>query len=65
MTKQFIKKVLDNWTVDTRKYRYLAEYDCFSGYVCIKRLEIEKLDTTRVLTDWKVVYERFSNDNEN
>lgn len=58
MTKEFIKKVLNKWTVDTRKYRYVAEYDpC--GYVCIKRLELYKLDTTRALTDWKVVYERY------
>lgn len=51
MTKQFLKRVVNESIVDTRKYRYT--YNTGNGN--IKRLPLEKLNTTYALTDWKVV----------
>lgn len=51
MTKQFLKRVVNESIVDTRKYRYT--YNTGNGN--IERLPLEKLNTTYALTDWKVV----------
>lgn len=51
MTKQFLKRVVNESIVDTRKYRYI--YNTGNGN--IERLSLEKLNTTDSLTDWEVV----------
>ena len=51
MTKEFIKKVKLYGVVDTRKYRYLYDYN--NG--CIMRIPIAWLDTTRAIDSWKTV----------
>ncbi|MEO3123143.1 hypothetical protein [Mediterraneibacter gnavus] len=51
MTKQFLKRVVNESIVDTRKYRYT--YNTGNGN--IERLPLEKLNTTYALTDWEVV----------
>lgn len=51
MTKKFIKKVKFYGVVNTRKYRYVYDYN--NG--CIMRLPIQWLDTTRAIDGWKTV----------
>lgn len=51
MTKQFLKRVVNESIVDTRKYRYI--YNTGNGN--IERLPLEKLNTTDSITDWEVV----------
>ena len=51
MTKQFLKRVITESAIDTKKYRYI--YNTGNGN--IERLPLEKLNTTYALTDWEVV----------
>lgn len=51
MTKQFLKRVVNESIIDTRKYRYT--YNAGNGN--IERLPLEKLNTTDSITDWEVV----------
>jgi hypothetical protein len=55
MTKKFIEKVLYLCIVDTKKYRYVANWDN-EGNPIISRLPIEYLDTTAALDGWEVCY---------
>ena len=57
MTKEFIEKVIYWRTVDTKKYRYVAETEA-SGRVSIKRIEQYKLGTTAAITEWETIYTR-------
>lgn len=53
MTKAFEERVKKEMIVDTKKYRYvMKETPDFYG---IKRIELNKLDTTAALTDWEIV----------
>ena len=51
MTNKFLRRVVDESIIDTRKYRYI--YNTGNGN--IERLPLEKLNTTYALTDWEVV----------
>ena len=51
MTRKFIEKVKLYGVVDTRKYRYLCDYN--NG--CIMRLPIRWLDTTHAINEWETV----------
>lgn len=51
MTNKFLRRVVDESIIDTRKYRYT--YNAGNGN--IERLPLEKLNTTDSITDWKVV----------
>ena len=51
MTNKFLRRVVDESIIDTRKYRYT--YNAGNGN--IERLPLEKLNTTYALTDWEVV----------
>lgn len=51
MTKQFLKRVVNESIVDTKMHRYI--YNTGNGN--IERLPLGKLNTTYVLTDWEVV----------
>lgn len=51
MTNQFLKRVISESAIDTKKYRYT--YNAGNGN--IERLPLGKLNTTYVLTDWEVV----------
>ena len=51
MTNKFLKRVVDESIIDTRKYRYT--YNVGNGN--IERLPLEKLNTTGSITDWEVV----------
>ena len=51
MTKQFLKRVVNESIVDTKTNRYI--YNTGNGN--IERLPLEKLNTTYALTDWEVV----------
>lgn len=53
MTNRFLRRVVDESIIDTRKYRYT--YNAGNGN--IERLSLEKLNTTDSLTDWEVVAE--------
>lgn len=53
MTKAFEAKVIKYGSVDTKKYRYIFKVN-FVGAE-IKRIEIDKLDTTAALTEWETV----------
>lgn len=51
MTKQFLKRVVNESIVDTKMHRYI--YNTGNGN--IEPLPLEKLNTTYALTDWEVV----------
>ncbi len=51
MTNRFLRRVVSESIIDTRKYRYT--YNAGNGN--IERLPLEKLNTTDSITDWKVV----------
>ena len=51
MTNRFLRRVVSESIIDTRKYRYT--YNAGSGN--IERLPLEKLNTTGSITDWEVV----------
>ena len=51
MSRKFIEKVKRYGVVDTRKYRYVYNYN--NGY--IMRLPIRWLDTTKAIDSWKIV----------
>lgn len=51
MKKQFIEKVINFGTIDTKTYRYRYDYNDGKVY----RIELSKLDTTAAYTDWKEV----------
>lgn len=51
MTNRFLRRVVSESIIDTRKYRYT--YNAGNGN--IEPLPLEKLNTTYALTDWEVV----------
>lgn len=51
MTNRFLRRVVSESIIDTRKYRYT--YNAGNGN--IERLPLEKLNTTDSITDWEVV----------
>lgn len=51
MTRRLLERVIAESIVDTLKYRYT--YNTGNGN--IKRLPLDKLDTTDALTDWEVI----------
>lgn len=51
MTNRFLRRVVSESIIDTRKYRYI--YNAGNGN--IERLPLEKLNTTDSITDWEVV----------
>lgn len=51
MTNRFLRRVVSESIIDTRKYRYT--YNAGNGN--IERLLLEKLNTTNSITDWEVV----------
>lgn len=51
MEKSFLKRVVNESIIDTRKHRYV--YNAGNGN--IERLPLEKLNTTNALKDWKIV----------
>lgn len=51
MTNRFLRRVVSESIVDTRKYRYT--YNTGNGN--IERLPLEKLNTTNSITDWEIV----------
>lgn len=53
MKKEFVKKVMRELIVDTRKYRYICADFCDRSE--IRRLPIEYLDTTAALDGWETV----------
>ena len=59
MTKKFVEKVIREQIVDTRAYRYT--YKVCDGateqWFEIRRLPLDKLDTTAALTEWETVYD--------
>lgn len=62
MTKEFETKVLKNYPVDTKEYRYTVKgysyYDEQKGFVRgvdIVRLPLKSLDTTDAIDGWELV----------
>lgn len=55
--KDFLKKVVRYKSLDTKTYRYKATPYTSENeqLLVISRIELEKLDTTRALTDWETV----------
>lgn len=51
MTRRLLERVIAESIIDTRKYRYT--YNTGNGN--IKRLPLDKLDTTDALIDWEVI----------
>lgn len=51
MTNKFLRRVVSESIIDTRKYRYT--YNTGNGN--IERLPLEKLNTMGSITDWEVV----------
>lgn len=57
MNQNFIERLMHERCIDTRNYRYIVteEHDANSQWAEIKRLPLDKLDTTAALTDWETV----------
>lgn len=57
MTQAFIARIMQERTVDTAAYRYIVteEHDDRTQWAEIKRIPLDKLDTTAALTDWETV----------
>ena len=53
MKEDFLKRVLNEKIVDTRKYRYTLQETCLC--TDIVRLPIEYLDTTKAYEPWETV----------
>ena len=53
MKESFLKRVLREKIVDTRKYRYTLQETCL--FTDIVRLPIEYLDTPKAYEPWEVV----------
>lgn len=53
MTKNFENKVMMMGRVDTAKYRYVIQE--YADHAEIQRIELCKLGTTAVLSDWETV----------
>lgn len=51
MTKKFLRRVVSESIVDTRKYRYT--YNAGNGN--IERLQLNKLNTTEAISSWGIV----------
>ena len=51
MTNRFLRRVVSESIVDTRKYKYTYN----TGNGDIERLPLEKLNTTDSITDWEIV----------
>lgn len=56
MKNEFLRKVIDHGTIDTRKYRYVAKENP-NGSVTIKRIEKEHIGYTTYLDEhnWKAI----------
>lgn len=57
MTKDFERKVLAKRIVDTKQYRYTVKdcYDSDKQWAEIRRIAIDKLDTTAAIDGWETV----------
>ena len=53
MKESFLKRVLREKIVDTRKYRYALQETCL--FTDIVRLPIEYLDTSKAYEPWETV----------
>ena len=53
MKKEFIERVIAEWVVDTKKYRYIYDPICEIAY--IKRLRRSLIGTTAAYGNWEVV----------
>ncbi len=51
MTKKFLRRVVSESIIDTRKYRYT--YNAGNGN--IERLTLNKLNTTEAISSWGIV----------
>ena len=59
MKKEFIRRIIREGVVDTRKYRYLAKTvnGAEEQYTAICRLPLGDLDTTAAIDGWETVAE--------
>ena len=57
MKKEFIKRVIREEVVDTKKYRYVIKWKYFGTCGIIKRIPLKCLGTTAVLDDdnWEFI----------
>ena len=57
MTKDFEEKLLKERIIDTRNYRYIIKEcnDSNSQWAEIRRLPLDKLDTTAAIDGWETV----------
>jgi hypothetical protein len=57
MTKEFIDRVIREGIVDTKTYRYIRKdmTGATEQWVEIRRLPIDKLDTTAAIDGWETV----------
>ena len=53
MTDKLYQRVLKEYIVDTRKYRYMIDYD----RMAIVRIELYKLDTVAACQPWEIVHQ--------
>lgn len=51
--KSMISRIMEEGIVDTEKYRYIAK-DC-GDHLEIRRIELDKLDTTYAIDGWELV----------
>lgn len=55
MKKEFIEKVMNAGTIDTREYRYVCKEDYNKNAYIIKRIPLSSLGTTESIDGWEEV----------
>ena len=57
MKKTFLRKIINEKVVDTRNYRYVLDTDCRLARPLIKRIALDKLETTVAINEWEIIAE--------
>ena len=57
MKKSFLQKLIAERIIDTKNYRYILDTDCRLERPLVKRIELDKLETTAAINSWEIIEE--------
>ena len=57
MKKSFLQKLIEERIIDTKNYRYILDTDCRLERPLVKRIELDKLETTAAINSWEIIEE--------
>ena len=55
MKKSFLQKLIEERIIDTKNYRYILDTDCRLERPLVKRIELDKLETTAAINSWEII----------